>query len=235
MRLCNNTKSEPPIKSPQSSVVDRNLALVTACIHRIMQVCSANENLDAYSSLDGFRKAANARSSFSETLHDLVDVFASWAVPEREEVLEAKEVQQRRLRQTERGLIGQKVDWAAKKTGATPKKNVLASYLNKSPNLDSFVHARQQNCSGCPIKRIASDGDRFRMRCSVCDKTTYWFCIGCCHFACMAEHPERFGEGTFRSEVGTTDVGLPDEIFGRITCFLHLHQPALERKTSSPP
>ncbi len=82
-RLCNNTKSEPPIKSPQSSVVDRNIALVTACIHRIMQICSANGNLDVYSSLDSFQKAANARSSFSETLHDLIDVFASWAVPER--------------------------------------------------------------------------------------------------------------------------------------------------------
>jgi len=38
MQLRNNTKSEPPIKSPQSSVVDRNIALVTACIHRVIQI-----------------------------------------------------------------------------------------------------------------------------------------------------------------------------------------------------
>lgn len=68
--------------------------------------------------------AANSRTSFAEALHDLSNIFASWAIPEQEEILEAEQRQQQRLRQTERGFTGQKVEWAAKRKQAQPQRKM---------------------------------------------------------------------------------------------------------------
>jgi hypothetical protein len=108
-RLCNNVKSEPPIRSPQTSVVDRNLSLVLATIHRTNQVFNANIDLDRYSSLYNFRHAANSRSTFAETLHDLTDYFADQATTQQEDP--TSQVRLTLPRCTDRGRVGEKIDW----------------------------------------------------------------------------------------------------------------------------
>jgi hypothetical protein len=59
---------------------------------------------------------------------------------------------------TERGKVGEKIDWivVAPKTGVTPKKKVVESYkLIDHHSLDNSVRERHENCKGVPMKRFA--------------------------------------------------------------------------------
>jgi hypothetical protein len=148
--LCNNVKSEPPIRSPQTSVVSQNLSLVLATIHRTNQVFPANIDLDRYSSLYNFRHAANSRSTFAETLFGLTDYFTDQATTQQEDP--TSQVCFTLPRRTERGRVGEKIDWiaVAPKTGATPKKKAFESYKMDHQSLDIIVRDRHEKMYRLP-------------------------------------------------------------------------------------
>jgi len=64
---------DPPCTTPQSCAIGRMLLLGAVIIHRLNQFFTSKDNLkESYSSLQHFRKAASKRSSFHETLLQIV-------------------------------------------------------------------------------------------------------------------------------------------------------------------
>jgi hypothetical protein len=63
---------DPPCDTPQSHAVARMILLGAIVIHRLNQFFTAKDGLDFHPSLKHFRNAASKRSSFHETLLQIV-------------------------------------------------------------------------------------------------------------------------------------------------------------------
>ncbi len=234
IQLCNNTKSDPPIKSPQSAVANQNIPIVKACIHQSNQICLANENLVVCSSLEALPKC------YKFQVQLLRDIAWPWLMylPAMLNMANLEFQKQEKCRaaiydKQKEGSLGK--SWLGSKTGrGYSKKKSWSLIWKKAQVLITFLWT--PTATPWLPNQVNSRGPREAPKKMFIMQQNYRFVLHRTSPFCLyGWAPRKFGDGILRSEVGTTADGRVDEILGRITCFLHLHQTALEWTALSPP
>ena len=194
---------DPPCNTVQGHAISRMLLIVATIIHRLNQFFTAKPNLLDYPSLPHFRNACSHRSTFHETLNDII-----WTVK-----LRSRPTSIPRPQPASRGITGaltrrgdtrnKIVAWGSERTGATPQKNLKQFYSRSESGFrnDSELefHERQAYCTGNPLYRVSFDtknpkGAGSRGTCAICNKISNVWCMGCHRFLCNIGLPANRSE-----------------------------------------
>lgn len=230
----------PPSKLAQAHAVARMLLLVCTVLHRSHHIATAKVGLP-YKSLQHFRNANNARSSFFQTLISIstcfdtpddtestADVVSDDSVGEDDDIEEVEF----HGRDTRGSKAVKKVTFSAgPMTQATPKRKVMAAYSKLEDKGDSLkgakkvVRERRRLCTGIPLY-LAMPGT-----CGICKRETKWWCAGCHTHCCLLDTTADAADAT---ELLVTIPAYSEKIAARVlegvrnTCYLVVHQGALQ-------
>ncbi len=171
----------------------RCIMLVFVAIHRLFQVFTAKKNLNYYSSLYNYRKAATKRVTFHQTLLICDNLFKK-KLKELEKESEKENCsiltvsqasQQNRRQQPNRrrvnGVIPEQVTFGPSLATCTitPKKITRSV---KNGNAIDKIKEMVNKCTGMPMKMHGKD----QQRCDNCrTMKTSWYCVGCKRWLCM--------------------------------------------------
>ena len=222
-----------PFANMETVASARCLMLIVVLLHRLFQIFSANDNLNAYSSLRAYRRAASKRSTFHKTILHCHSVFKSELHSMKDEAnkenmysisrnnLRNGQLQQRILpnRQKVDGVVPESVTFGATLSTCTPKKVTLKVQKGVA---NEDVHSMVSNCKGIPMKLHVSarPGDR-RGKCDKCKTNTPWYCVGCKRWCCL----ERRGVHNNSKELKLYCHRVKGEkLHFKKSCFHELHE-----------
>ncbi len=179
----------------ESVAITRLISILLVSVHRMNQMFSAKEDIDFYSSLVDYRKAASGRSTFHGSILLARQAFCNEIEKIKSDANKENEVpfgspfaraaagrrtrQPRPLRQKVKGVIPQRMEYAATLSMKTPTK--MKNLIQKG-SAPKEIEQMVKTCTGMPVK---SD-PRKQMRCSHCrNQKTAWYCAGCKQWFCM--------------------------------------------------
>jgi hypothetical protein len=238
---------DPPCDTPQSHAIARMILLGAVVIHRLNQFFTAKDDLDFYPSLKHFRNAACKRSSFHETLLQIVHSIKQRSI---KPILTSSTTNVITGALTRRGDTRTKeVAWGTMATGSTPQRYVKRWYSKDkaATNEEVEVVARMKSCSGVPVYRVCPKTKDYRGEgatgyCIECNRKTNTFCIVCKKWLCnislaanrgppqkdknkLKQNDPKFISITF--DDGTL-TGKPQKICAIYSCWHKSHQACIE-------
>ena len=203
-KLFDECEEHIPIRTAQTVAVARFLAVSMAAFHRSHQIMTSKRDVMSYKTLDGFRRAANNRASFKESLQQLSDFINHELEKLKEETTTTTTTArpplqpipsspvQRRTRNTEMIPTQQ---WNSRvATGITPIKQPGRKSKDKQRKLESH-RLRRENCLGivpCVRKKAG------RHRCELCNRPTAFYCSGCQSNLCF-QFGKEMGDGKIKT------------------------------------
>jgi hypothetical protein len=181
---------DPPCNTPQSHAIGRMLLVGSVIIHRLNHFFTAKPDLEkGYPSLKHFRWAAQKRSSFHDTLLQIVQAIKQRSVlPTAAVSTSSSNVEGILTRRTDTRTKA--VAWGSVSTGFTPQKCINKWYgKNPQSSAEAVVHSRMRECRGVPVYRVNPEtknikGAGSRGHCAECNKITNLFCIICKRWLC---------------------------------------------------
>ena len=178
-KLMDNCEEHLGIRSPHTIATARMLGIGGVAFHRLHQILGTKRESSAYGGVDIFRRAANKRSPFWQSLVVLCQFFNAEVEKLSETTLNIATPMVRR-RPTRSTSHVQPVDWITKKiSGITPGKKI--GRPAKRAKTDVTAHEiRQKNCIGIVLVVRTSIG-----RCVMCKKKTQYYCTGCKNYLCV--------------------------------------------------
>ncbi len=233
----------PPCSTPQSHAISRMILLGLVVIHRLNHFFTSKGDLkQSYQSLSHFRKAASVRSSFHDTLLQIVlsikqraSLPPLSALPLFGSVADGVRTRKKDTRTNE-------VAWGAIREGITPKKSINKWY-KKAPKIPAevAVHNRMRLYTGVPLSRVStvtkSRKDAWsRGSCAECGMLTNNFCIVCKKWLCDQQLPANRAMNNNSDDPKYVKISLDDGVIsgttkticGIFSCWHKAHQAALE-------
>lgn len=163
--------------------------IILTVVHRLSQIFSADRVLNKYDSLLAFRKAANMRASFHQTLLRCHDAFCSMAAGmPMDNIPESRQQPAQNVldcREPRFSFDAELTEWATTSTGMTPHRSVATEYDNFGVPLP--VRKRRMECTGRPVYSYhpSKNHNSGRGTCAVCGMLTHIYCVHCHHFTCF--------------------------------------------------
>jgi hypothetical protein len=152
-----------------------------ATIHRIVQICTAGQDVEKMSSLEQFRHNANQRFTFQRTLLSCWNFFSRSSDVEIN--VTPNQTKQRPIRTKVKGIVPEVINYASKKTDKTPMRS-MAKRIQEG-NVDGEIEDRWNNCQGKAMMSLDKNGNAIMRLCSWCNaRKTSWWCLGCRAFFC---------------------------------------------------
>lgn len=198
-KLMDQCNLQLPHANMETVASTRCLMIVLVLNHRLFQLLSANNNLNAYSSLFHYRKAASKRCTFHCTIIHCYDVFKDRLDTLQKEANKENDefsISRKNLRQKKKvlpsrkridGVLPEQVTFGAKLPTSTPQR-ITKSVAKDEAEKD--VKDMVRNCPGILMKLHSNQkkGDKkvdSRGKCDSCRHNTSWFCVGCKRWFCV--------------------------------------------------
>jgi hypothetical protein len=202
--------------------------------------------LDSYPLLKHFRNAASKRSSFHETLLQIVHSIKRRAIPPISSSSSTV------ASPVTTGALSRRVDtrtrevaWGTMATGATPQQFVKRWYAKDAAATHGEVEVfeRMKTCSGVPVYRVCPKTKDYRGEgatgyCTECNRRTNTFCIVCKKWLCNTQLAANRGPQHIGSKLNHHDpsitfddgklTGKPQQICAIYSCWHKSHQACLE-------
>ena len=197
------------------------------------------EDLDQYSSMQKFRKAASHRLTFKKALRMMYAIFKKEAeeYDENEEVNDENNANLPRHRERQRrvrfqnNVIPENMDFAPEKIYHTPLK--AKKKQMQRGDVCFKVLDRAKKCTGFPCEMICqnegSNKKDPRRQCYVCKAKTKWQCINCKFYFCMASKKNSNRDAHFyyiKEKENANSNSETTRIYGR-SCFHVFHEEAI--------
>ena len=196
----------PPHVNCETIASTRLILILFVIIHRLIQMITAKDNLDAYPTLAHYRNAASHRSTFHRTYLKVCSVLKSvleknidnngeyyynneedndneGGVEEGgEEGGQTGGTTTRNLRRDRvHGVLPQEMTYGVHLPFLTPKK--INKKVEKGEVSESVCNM-YNNCTGRLVQVVNS---KSKQRCALCTKTTSYYCAGCKSWFCFAQ------------------------------------------------
>jgi hypothetical protein len=128
-------------------------------------------------------------------------------------------------------------------TSYTPHKNAATKYTtleeltvagHLSSKLANGVVERRQNCTGCSIFRVNSDGKSgggkgTRGTCLVCKQVTGWYCLQCHHWFCNVVREDEDNAAVLK----IVHPMSSKVFYARNTCFMVGHKQSMAKDSTA--
>jgi hypothetical protein len=184
---------DPPCNTPQSHAIARMLLLGNVIVHRLSHFFTAKMDLSSsYPSLKHFRKAASSRSTFHDTLLQIVNFLKKKDKTSDSSIIgESPSLIITGALTRQNDTRTKTVPWGTLSTGATPQRDVQKWYKTINPTRPEqmLVYQRMMECKGVPVFRVDTKtksrrGNGSRGLCVECHRSTNMFCIVCKKWLC---------------------------------------------------
>ena len=183
----------PPHINGETIASSRCILLAFVLIHRLIQTITAKDDLSSYPSLAHYRDAASHRSTYFTTLLTIntflkskLSSIGNQNTNQNNENSSSHQqtatTQARNMPHRRRilGVVPQPVDYGVKLPFKTPKK--LKTMVEKK-KVSTPVCKMYENCTGRLLQVVDITK---KQRCTVCKKTTSYYCAGCKSWFCFA-------------------------------------------------
>lgn len=192
----------PPHVNSETIASTRLLVLSHVIIHRITQILTAKEDLDVYPSLAHFRNAASHRTTFHKTLLTIHSILKkkSEEIGSVDEQIELNDTTSRSVNNTSRvlpsrqrihGVIPEAAQFGVKLPFQTPKK--IKKKVEKG-EVSASICGMYNNCTGRLVQIVEESK---KQRCTMCGKTTSYYCCGCKSWFCFAQRMTKKNKDQF--------------------------------------
>ena len=238
---------DPPCKSPSSHAIARMFLLGNVLVHRLHHFFTSKSDLaKAYPSLKHFRNAASHRSTFHETLLQIVH-----GIKQRTISRTIRDMSPSLSAPTTEGILTRRKDtrtmavaWGTLSAGVTPQRRVKKFYNKNPTNIsEEIVHSRMKACTGVPVYRVdlKTKGNRgigSRGRCAECNMQTNTFCIVCKRWLCDPQLAANRANHDYNDDPKFIKINFQDGALGDdaeanticaiFSCWHKAHRAALE-------
>ena len=180
-KLLDNCEENLGVRTPQTIATARMLGIAGVVFHRCNQIIGSKES-SFYKSLDSYRKAANTRAPFWQSLVTICEHLwkdeDALSNPVRDPLMDRTPPPRKGRPRTRSAAAVQPAAWMSQwKSGFTPKRG----RRSKKARLDAVSHdLRQQQCLGVVLVARVKRGI-----CKMCRMKTQFFCTGCKNFLCI--------------------------------------------------